>query len=636
MAMKCLCMTVCLVLLFSQGVWARAQKEIPLVAKMPDRPEPLQVRDWKQTARAYDELVFDFSHEGLFLPLISWDLGQVNFKQKSFFLPSYVGDYRAQPGGQEAINLMAAVVGATLVGIDKSDQQGENWVLMLNEFYNDRNGLNLVLNNPSGSTGSFWYTVFPSMLFFMVLDLYPELGRAETLSTSGETLTMFEIAVRTAYRYLAMIESQAGFSFTGYDFMAQAPIERRGQMEADGAAGLAWLCYQAYRMLGDERFLVGAEKCLLYLTGLDTNPYYEVLLPYGVYCAALLNAEEGREIDLQTLMKWCFQSSGVRKGWGVITDRWGEYDVHGLVGSRTDGGGYAFAMNSFQMVASLLPVVRYDPRYADTLGKWALQVVNNARLFYPDELPSELQSSPEWLPFSQGAVAYEGLRKREHGKTPYATGDAMKGQWAATNYALYGSSHVGFLAGLISTWDGNVLKLDLLKTDFGGRDAYPTFLYYNATKDEMVITEPGLLYDLVTKEFYADSEVTLAPNESAVLVVLPRDKGKAYRGNTLVIDDLVVDYMANMVAFDRPHEGELVSGDLQLQLDLILQEHCLQEVVLHLDGEEIYRDRTLPQDVSIHTTLLKNGSWHKVEVEVTLQNEVRIGDTVQFQVKNSI
>ena len=124
MASKCLCMIICLLLFFPQGVWARVQKEIPLVAKMPDRPQPLKARDWKQTAQAYDELVFDFSQEGPFLPLISWDLGSVNFQQKSFFLPSYVGDYRAQPGSQEAINLMAAVVGATLVGIDKSNQHG--------------------------------------------------------------------------------------------------------------------------------------------------------------------------------------------------------------------------------------------------------------------------------------------------------------------------------------------------------------------------------------------------------------------------------------------------------------------------------------------------------------------------------
>lgn len=633
MASKCLCMIICLLLFFPQGVWARVQKEIPLVAKMPDRPQPLKARDWKQTAQAYDELVFDFSQEGPFLPLISWDLGPVNFQQKSFFLPSYVGDYRAQPGSQEAINLMAAVVGATLVGIDKSNQHGENWVLMLKEFYNDRNGLNLVLNNPSGNTGSLWYMVFPSMLFFMALDLYPELGGVETLSTSGEPLTMHEIAVRTAYRYLEMVESQEGFSFTGYDFMAQAPIELSWQIEADGAAGLAWLCYQAHRKLGDERFLEGAKKCLLYLTGLDKNPFYEVLLPYGVYSAARLNAEEGLEIDLHTLMRWCFQSSDVRKGWGVIADRWGDYDVHGLVGSRTDGGGYAFAMNSFQMVASLLPVVRYDPRYADTLGKWALQVVNNARLFYPDEIPSELQSNPLWLPFSQGVIAYEGLRKQEHEKTPYATGDAMKGQWASTNYALYGSSHVGFLGGLINVWDGKILQLDLLKTDFGAREAYPTYLYYNATEDEVTITESGLLYDLVTKEFYADNEVTLAANEAAVLVVLPRDKGKVYRGNALVVDDVVVDYMANMVAFVSPQEGELVSGDLTLALDLVLQDNRIEEVVLHLDGKEIYQDRKLPQG-SIDTTVFRNGSWHELEVWVTLQNGVRLTDTVRFQVNN--
>lgn len=626
---KYLCAILCLMLLFPPSVWARVQKEIPLISGMPRRPKPLKVINWQARAQAWDKLAFSFDQEGPFLPLISWDTGEVNFRQKSFFLPSYVGDYRTRPGSQEAINLIAAVVGATLAGIDKSDQHGENWVLMLKEFYNHTNGNNLVLNNPDGRTGSLWYTVFPSMLFFMLVDLYPELANTESITSTGETLTMSEITKQTAYRFLEMIESLDDFSITGYSFTKKEPVVHSWQIEGDGAAGLAWLCHQAYLKLGDPHFKRGAEKCLSYLAELDINPFYEVLLPYGVYTAARLQAEEGLEFDLDKLMQWCFQSSDVRKGWGVISDRWGDYDVHGLAGSRTDGGGYAFAMNSFQMAASLLPTVRYDPRYADALGKWALHVVSNARLFYPDELPLDHQSNPEWLPFSQGAVAYEGLRKSERGKSPYATGDAVKGEWAATNYALYGSSHVGFLAGLIHSWDREILILDLLKTDFGKGDAYPTYLYYNGAHKGVTITLDGVFYDLVTKKYFKDSELILEPNKSALLVSLPRDKEINYQGNSLVVEEIIVDYMVNMVAIKSPQAGP-VWGEITPELELIIQSSTLQAVELYLDGELIYQDKKLPENISIDTTSFTHKSWHQLEVYVTLENGVRLRDTVNF------
>ena len=618
MPQKRLVLALCLLLVFPASVWARPQKAIPLIETMPDLPEPFEVRDWKQTARDYDQLVFDFAQEGPFLPLIEWDENPVNFRQKSFFLPSYVGDYRMKPGSQEGINLIAAVVGASLVGVDKSDQYGENWVLMLKEFYNHTNGLNLVLNHSRSNTNSHWYTVFPSMLFFMVLDLYPELGDVKTPLITGGTLSMNEIAERTATTALDTVDS--------------LPVSG----EVDGEAGLAWLFYQAYLKWQDERFLQAAVSCLVHLTDLDTNPFYEVLLPYGVQTAARLSVEQGLQLDIDKLLQWCFTPSDVRRGWGVISDRWGDYDIHGLVGSQTDGGGYAFAMNTFQAVPALLPVLRYDPRYADVLGKWAWQVINNAGFFYPDELPSELQSNPEWLPFSQGAVAYEGLRKEERGQTPYATGDAIKESWAATNYALYGASHVGFLAGLISDWDGDVLKLDLCKTDFGGKKSYPTFLYYNPQEHPVTITIDSTTYDLVTKEF-SKEQITLPAQQGAVLVVLPDDSKPNYQGNTMLVNGVAADYMVNMLAFAYPKEGDLVWGEFTPQLDLILQGGKeVAEVTFYLDEEEIYRDSKLPTDLSIDTNRHKDQSWHELEVRVILTTEVILRDKVRFQVDNSI
>jgi hypothetical protein len=51
-------------------------------------------------------------------------LGSSNASTASFF--------------KEAINVIPAVVGASLVGIDKSDQYGYNWPLLCEEYFNRR------------------------------------------------------------------------------------------------------------------------------------------------------------------------------------------------------------------------------------------------------------------------------------------------------------------------------------------------------------------------------------------------------------------------------------------------------------------------------------------------------------------
>ena len=98
-------------------------------------------------------------------------------------------------------------------------------------------------------------------------------------------------------------------------------------------------------------------------------------------------------------MNQCFDPRGrpqARPGWGVISDRWQGQDAHGLVGSTTDGEGYAFAMNTFQWAGALVPLARYDTRYAHDIGKWMLNLANASRLFYPNAHDAEHQSSYAW------------------------------------------------------------------------------------------------------------------------------------------------------------------------------------------------------------------------------------------------
>jgi hypothetical protein len=131
------------------------QKDIPAVELMPNLPEPYEMIDWRQKARAYDRFVFDFAARGEFLPLVWLDEARINMDAPTFGLPSYVGDVRLpadRNGAQEGITCMGAVLGATLAGIDKRAQT-HDYVAMCEAWCNVKNGMNLVLNLQRQGTG---------------------------------------------------------------------------------------------------------------------------------------------------------------------------------------------------------------------------------------------------------------------------------------------------------------------------------------------------------------------------------------------------------------------------------------------------------------------------------------------------
>jgi hypothetical protein len=280
----------------------------------------------------------------------------------------------------------------------------------------------------------------------------------------------------------------------------------------------------------------------------------------------------GSDYDVAKLLNWCFEGdSACRPGWGVIAERWGDYDCHGLCGSLTDWGqrwdlmasnasdeyredssGYAFAANTFSLASAFIPLVRYETRFAREIGKWMLNAANNARLFYPGALPKNQESCYFFRSDPKRVIAYEGLRKQWDGQSPYATGDAIRYSWGAIDLGLYGSSHVGLFGGIIErTNEPAVLRLDCLKTDYFRREAYPTYLYYNPhdeTKSVIVNVgpEPVDIYDAVNHVFLSfglTGEAVMAiPADSAVLAVFA-PRGEVRReGSKLYVNERIIDY----------------------------------------------------------------------------------------------
>jgi hypothetical protein len=233
-------------ILFALASGAAAQQiAISKVDQMPNMPAVYQMRNWKQVAANYDAFVFDFTKTGSYLPLIWWDNTKINFPRTGFGMPSYVGRFgQTGANGHEAINCMGGVIGATLSGIDKSSQNGYNWVLMEENYFNSANGQNLYLNNIGGvSGGSFWYDALPSVLFYQLNYLYPNTG-----NFSGEFITTAD----RWYNALVAMGAQVtpwtlpNLNHTAFAFASMSPVDNGVWKENDAGAAIGWVEYMAY------------------------------------------------------------------------------------------------------------------------------------------------------------------------------------------------------------------------------------------------------------------------------------------------------------------------------------------------------------------------------------------------------
>lgn len=557
------------------------QIKINRIDMMSDFPSPYLMRDWKEVTIGYDSFVFDYNKEGQYLPLIFFRNNTINYPNDiSFGLHTVVGT--TSPTSGEAINVIPAVVGAALVGIDKSNQNGYDWVKMCREFFNNRPEENVYLNHPSATSGDdWWYATMPNVFFYQLYDLYPE-------------TVDFDYQLRSvADQWLRAIETMGGSStpwtipnmnYRGWYLSTMTP-HTSGVKEPEAAGALAWLLYNAYKETGEERYRIGAEWAMEFLNNYSTNPSYELQLPYGVYIAAKMNAELGTQYNIEKMINWTFDVGPLRN-WGAVVGSWGGLDMHGLIGEVNGVNDYPFLMNTFQQAGALLPLLRYDDRFADALGKWMLNAANATRYFYPNYLPANKQDSEEWA-FqydTNSYIGHEAIRQLQYGVSPYATGDAIAGGWGHTNLVLYGSSHVGIFGSTIDTTDvEGILKLDLLKTDFFRDDAYPTFLFYNPYDINKTVTidfgSNKDIYETTTNSFLSTgvtglTQVTIPAKRSYIVVITPNGGTITYNYDKMLVNGVVIDYMSGQTVSNYPPRIKSIAAH--------------QNIILRSDSTTIY------------------------------------------------
>jgi Concanavalin A-like lectin/glucanases superfamily len=538
--------------------WAQpGQLVVPRINMMPAEPSPYLMRDWAKVAKQYDAFVYDTNKSGQYLPLAKIFTGGINYPQsEKFALPSYIGS----PDGNEAINVLPSLVGASLIGIDKSNQFGKNWVHMAYDFFNKANGENIYLNNAGSSSGQdWWYDVMPNVYFYQLYDLYPNLGVEADFQFSS-IANVFYKAIKGMNGNDAPWQ-KASMNYRAWKFKTMTPTTG-GVPEPEASGSMSWVLYNAYNKSKNKEYLKAAEWAMEYLDGLTSNPSYELQLPYGVYTAARMNAELNTFYDVHKLVNWCFDKGNLR-GWGTIVGKWGGIDVSGLVGEANDAGNdYGFQMNGLHQAAMLVPMTRYDKRYSKAIGKWVLNLANANRLFYHNFLTSDRQDAFAWSSQydTDKVIGYEALRQVWQGKSPFSTGDALAGGWAPTNLALYGTSSIGYLGAIIEKTNvDKVLKLDLLKTDFYKDKSYPSYLFYNPLAVEVKVAfDAGNqaidIYETLSENFIFQNikgsiTLTIPAGETISIVLCPSNGIKTFSKNKMLVDGVVVDYNQHLQNF---------------------------------------------------------------------------------------
>ena len=522
------------------------QVSIHRVDSMPDMPETYKMLDWKQKAQKYDQFIFDWNNKSEVGPLIWLDDARRNMDQTTFGLYTAIKDIRQGKNANngefhESLNSLAAILGAGLVGIDKTNQDGYNYVKMVQNYFNSDNGWNIVMNNTTPSVAllgggygrDWWYDVLPNALYYAICDVFPNVDGAEKIQKSiAEQFVKADSVLNGNYDY------------SYFDYAQMKGMVNNIPLQQDAAGGHAYVLLCAYHKFGDPRYLQHSKSAIEALLAQKESRFYEALLPLGVYTAAYLNAVEGANYDVAKLLDWVFdgcKSPAGRTGWGIIVGKWGDYDVSGLQGSITDGGGYAFLMNSIKPAWPFIPMVKYQPQYAKAIGKWMLNNASACRLFYPGEIDETHQWAPELKDITYDNVSYEGLRKTDDygkaslkGVSPVAIGDGpkwIKGNPTESMFSVYSSSPVGILGAIVcQTNVEGILRLDCNVTDFYTEKPYPVYLYYNPHKETKTITyqatQPCDLFDIVAKEYIAkniktNGSVEIPANDARVIVELP-------------------------------------------------------------------------------------------------------------------
>ena len=265
------------------------QQAIPRVELMPNLPESYKMPDWKKKAKDFDHFVFDWNNKSKVGPLIWLDNSRRNIDQETFGLYTAIKDIRQGKNvnnGEfhESLNSFAAILGAGLVGIDKTNQDGYNYVKMLQNYFNTENNWNIMLNNTSpkyahlggGYQRDWWYDVFPNALYYAICDVFPGVEGADQIQrTIAEQFLKADSTLNGNYDY------------SWFDYSKMEGKINHIPFQQDAAGGHAYVLLSAYLKFGDTRYLQQSKHALETLLNQSESRFYEILLPLGAYLSLI-------------------------------------------------------------------------------------------------------------------------------------------------------------------------------------------------------------------------------------------------------------------------------------------------------------------------------------------------------------
>lgn len=293
-----------------------------------------------------------------------------------------------------------------------------------------------------------------------------------------------------------------------------------------------------------------------------------------------------------------------RGGWGQINGTWGEYCVNGLMGSTTDGDGYAFAMNTFAAGYALAPLAKYDTRYAQAMGIWFLNASAAGRYFFPAETAEKNQSAAgnvqteNFLEIAGNAVPYEGIRKSSNTMTPWVGGDPTVYDWAETDISLYSGAHTGMFAAAVDRTDVDMILKINCNTGYAGDD-FATYLLYNPYESSKTVTYelPEGSYDLfdsVEKKIIAENvsgktSITMEAGQALVLVELPAGSTISHEDSRYEADGKWFASDTVTLTISGYENNEQVTGTVKPDVVVCSTDENLtvEEIILEADGREL-------------------------------------------------
>lgn len=569
----------------------QATKDIPMI------PDNYQYKDWRKVSSDFLNMLFDF--ESYSLAYI--DHSYQNTGRESLGILTHASDKQDITQSQ-AITVIGALLSADLLGRETMGEERLNQLVQLvQSYYNVENGEGMFLNYQNVNTKdiSFWEQVYPGLLYFMLMDRY------ESSLDSEQILRSIADSWYNVVMDLGGSDNMVDMGYTGYDFKQDKPYDNGEWIEPDAAAGIALLQYYAYEKFQDRKYIKATELCMNYLDEFQRNPGYEVLYLYLPYLAARLNALENYHFDTPKYMEFFFTESDYQHEYGMFNSGVGT----GLIGERTENGGTPHSFPSIVGATAVVPMLKYDQRYAVEVGRYLLQLTNSLNLFY------DYNSSP--------------LKEEYHNLIPAEKVERNRLD-SSQELSVLSGSYLGLLGGMIEPTNiEGILKVDLNVNDYylDEEDMKPSYLIFNPYDQEQeveyqVTTDGEVnLYDSVSQTFIeknvkAQTKIKIKATDAVIITEIPVTPNENKYDEQRKVEQYVkgkVLASANLIGLSQ---YEPIANDYAIDLEIKTSGDAnVSNIAIYLDGKPVFKNVSYTEPYVVDVSKLANG-YHILEAEI--------------------